>query len=36
MIARYQEKGEVPAITPALNAPPGDPFGDDWPWSGLP
>ncbi len=31
MIKLYQEKGEVPALTPALNAPPGDPFGDDWP-----
>jgi hypothetical protein len=30
LIARYQEKGEVPAITPALRPPPGDPFGDDW------
>ncbi|MBI5601027.1 MAG: zinc-dependent metalloprotease [Gemmatimonadetes bacterium] len=32
MIKLYQDKGEVPALTPALNAPPGDPFGDDWPW----
>ncbi len=31
LITRYQEKGEVPAVTPALIAPPGDPFGDDWP-----
>lgn len=31
MIARYQDKGELPAVTPALAAPPGDPFGDDWP-----
>ncbi|MHB1096798.1 MAG: zinc-dependent metalloprotease [Gemmatimonadaceae bacterium] len=36
MIARYQEKGEVPPITPALIAPPGDPFGDDWPSPGAP
>ena len=36
MIARYQEKGEVPPITPALTAPPGDPFGDDWPSPGAP
>ncbi|MHB8837864.1 MAG: zinc-dependent metalloprotease [Gemmatimonadaceae bacterium] len=31
MIARYQDKGELPALTPALTPPPGDPFGDDWP-----
>ncbi|HEY3288114.1 MAG TPA: zinc-dependent metalloprotease [Gemmatimonadaceae bacterium] len=30
LIARYQDKGEVPALTPALRPPPGDPFGDDW------
>ncbi|MHB1068848.1 MAG: hypothetical protein ACYC1W_03170, partial [Gemmatimonadaceae bacterium] len=36
MIARYQDKGEVPAMTPALIAPPGDPFGDDWPSPGAP
>jgi hypothetical protein len=35
-ISRYQEKGEVPALTPALKAPPGDPFGDDWPGLRLP
>ena len=26
---RYQEKGEVPVLTPALRAPPGDPFGEE-------
>ncbi len=31
MIARYEDKGELPALTPALTPPPGDPFGDDWP-----
>lgn len=31
MFRQYQEKGEVPVLTPALTAPPGDPFGDDWP-----
>ncbi len=31
MIKRFQETGEVPVLTPALLAPPGDPFGDDWP-----
>lgn len=30
-IARYQVAGEVPALTPAMKAPPGDPFGDGWP-----
>jgi hypothetical protein len=30
LFARYQDKGEVPVLTPALRAPPGDPFGDDW------
>lgn len=30
-IARYQAAGEVPALTPAMKAPPGDPFGDGWP-----
>lgn len=32
-IRRWLEKGEVPATTPALRPPPGDPFGmiaDDW------
>ncbi len=27
-IKRYQEKGEVPVLTPALKPPPGDPFGE--------
>ncbi len=36
VIARYQEKGEVPPITPALRPPPGDPFGDEWPALRLP
>jgi hypothetical protein len=36
LITRYQEKGEVPASTPALRPPPGDPFGDDWPGLMLP
>lgn len=31
VIERYQATGEVPNVTPALNAPPGDPFGDGWP-----
>ena len=30
VFARYQDKGEVPVLTPTLKAPPGDPFGDDW------
>ena len=29
-IRRWQEKGEVPVLTEALKAPPGDPFGDGW------
>jgi hypothetical protein len=29
-IARYQDRGELPTLTPALKAPPGDPFGDGW------
>lgn len=36
MIRQYQEKGEIPVLTPALTAPPGDPFGDDWPSPSLP
>jgi hypothetical protein len=28
-IRRYQEKGDVPVLSAALRAPPGDPFGDD-------
>ena len=31
VFARYQSKGEVPVLTPALRPPPGDPFGDEWP-----
>ncbi len=29
-LRRWQEKGEVPVLTEALKAPPGDPFGDGW------
>ncbi len=29
-LRRWQEKGEVPVLTEALRAPPGDPFGDGW------
>ena len=36
MIRLFQEKGEVPVLTPALTAPPGDPFGDDWPSANWP
>jgi hypothetical protein len=28
-IAHYQEEGTLPSFTPALRAPPGDPFGED-------
>jgi hypothetical protein len=28
-LTRWLEKGELPASTQALRAPPGDPFGDD-------
>lgn len=36
-ITRYRTSGEVPSLTPALKAPPGDPFGDDgWPALRLP
>ncbi|MGH7695637.1 MAG: hypothetical protein ACRENH_11690, partial [Gemmatimonadaceae bacterium] len=38
-IRRWLEKGEAPPSTPALRAPPGDPFGmiaDDWRDSELP
>jgi len=30
--ARWIERREVPALTPALRPPPGDPFGEDVPW----
>ena len=30
-IKRWLERGELPSPSPALRAPPGDPFGDDWP-----
>ena len=29
-LRRWAEKGEVPVLTEALRAPPGDPFGDGW------
>ncbi|MDQ8154234.1 MAG: zinc-dependent metalloprotease [Gemmatimonadota bacterium] len=29
-LARYQDRGELPTLTPALKPPPGDPFGDGW------
>ena len=28
-LKRYQDKGELPVLTPALRAPPGDPFGEE-------
>ncbi len=31
-IKRWLERGELPSPSPALRAPPGDPFGDGWPW----
>jgi len=30
-IRRWLERGELPSPSPALRAPPGDPFGDGWP-----
>ncbi|MHB1311151.1 MAG: zinc-dependent metalloprotease [Gemmatimonadaceae bacterium] len=30
-ITRWLERGELPTPSPALRAPPGDPFGDGWP-----
>ena len=31
-IRRWLERGELPSPSPALRAPPGDPFGDGWPY----
>ena len=30
--ARWIERRERPALSPALRPPPGDPFGEDIPW----
>ncbi len=35
-IKRWLERGELPTPSPALRAPPGDPFGDDWPGAVIP
>ena len=29
---RWIDRRELPALTVALRPPPGDPFGEDWPW----
>ena len=31
-LTRWIERRELPALTPALRPPPGDPFGEDIPW----
>jgi uncharacterized protein DUF4953/uncharacterized protein DUF5117 len=31
-LARWIERRELPALSPALRPPPGDPFGEDFPW----
>jgi hypothetical protein len=31
-VARWIDRRELPALSPALRPPPGDPFGEDIPW----